>query len=299
MTHTNIPDVTPDLPSAGWRAALAMLGRLPQGALSRGFGRLADTPIPVAMRRAVLGTFARTLGIDASTAELPIEQYTSVSDFFVRKLKPGARSWPASADVAGSPVESVVGQLGTIEEGRLLQAKGRSYTAASLLDDWKEAARYEGGAFITLYLSPRHYHRIHAPMAGAIRRARHIPGHLLPVNAPSVSHVADLFAVNERLVCYEDSAMGRIAIVAVGAYNVGRITAAFDPDLRTNRRRSETSDRTYEPAVRVGLGDEIMAFHLGSTIVALFEPGVRLNESLQPGADVLLGQPIAQKWLAS
>lgn len=299
MTDTNVPDVTPELPSAGWRVALGMLARLPQGALSRGFGRLADTPIPVGMRRTVLGTFARALGIDASTAELPIEQYTSLNNFFVRKLKPGARSWPASPDVAGSPVESVVGQLGTIEEGRLLQAKGRSYTAAALLDDWKEAARYDGGTFITLYLSPRHYHRIHAPVAGTIGRARHIPGYLLPVNAPSVTHVADLFAVNERLVCYEDSAIGRIAIVAVGAYNVGRITAAFDPELRTNRRKSETSDRNYEPAVRVGMGDEIMAFQLGSTVVALFEPGVRLNENLKPGTDVLLGQPIAQKWPAS
>jgi phosphatidylserine decarboxylase len=299
MTEENVPDVTPDLPSTGWRAALGVLSRLPQGALSRGFGRLADTPIPVAMRRTVLGTFARALGIDASTAELPIEQYTSLNNFFVRKLKPGARSWPASTDVAGSPVESVVGQLGTITEGRLIQAKGRSYTAASLLDDWKEAARYEGGSFITLYLSPRHYHRIHAPMAGTIGRARHIPGYLLPVNAPAVSHVADLFAVNERLVCYEDSSIGRIAIVAVGAYNVGRITAAFDPELRTNRRKSETSDRSYEPAVAVAKGDEIMAFHLGSTIVALFEPGVRLNENLKPGADVMLGQPIAQKWPAS
>lgn len=299
MTGKNAPVVTHERPSAGWRAALAVLGRLPQGALSRGFGRLADTPIPVALRRTVLGTFARALGIDASTAELPIEQYTSLNSFFIRKLKPGARNWPASPDVAGSPVESVVGQLGTIEEGRLLQAKGRSYTAASLLDDWKEAARYDGGTFITLYLSPRHYHRIHAPMAGTIGRARHIPGHLLPVNAPSVSHVADLFAVNERLVCYEDSAIGRIAIVAVGAYNVGRITAAFDPELRTNRRKSETSDRNYEPAVRVGMGDEIMAFQLGSTVVVLFEPGVRLNENLKPGADVLLGQPIAQKWPAS
>ena len=299
MTHEVVPQVSPDLPSPGWRFTLGLLKRVPQGALSRGFGRVADTFIPRPMRRSVLGTFARAVGIDASEAELAIEQYTSLNDFFVRRLKPGARSWPTGETVAGSPVDGVVGQLGIIENGTLLQAKGRSYTAAALLADRESARRYEGGSYITLYLSPRHYHRIHAPIAGSVTQAVHLPGYLLPVNAPSVSHIADLFAVNERLICYEDSMLGRIAIVAVGAYNVGRITAAFDADMRTNRKNSERAIRSYEPPVPVAAGDEIMAFHLGSTVVALFEPGVQLNESLVPGADVLLGQPVARKWPAS
>jgi phosphatidylserine decarboxylase len=299
VTDEGVPQVSPDLPSSGWRFTLGLLKRLPQGALSRGFGQLADVPIPRPMRRTVLGTFARALGINAGEAELPIEQYTSLNDFFVRRLKPGARAWPASESIAGSPVDGVVGQLGTIEKGSLLQAKGRSYSAVALLADAEAARRYDGGSYITIYLSPRHYHRIHAPVAGSVARAVHLPGYLLPVNAPSVSHVADLFAVNERLVCYEDSLLGRIAVVAVGAYNVGRIIAAFDPDMRTNRKDSERAIRTYEPPVQVAAGDEIMAFHLGSTIVALFEPGVRLEENLTPGADVLLGQPIARKWPAS
>ena len=299
MTYEAVPQVSPDLPSPGWRFTLGLLKRLPQGALSRGFGQLADIPIPRPMRRGVLGTFARALGIDAGEAELPLEEYTSLNNFFVRRLKPGARTWPENESIAGSPVDGVVGKLGIIENGALLQAKGRSYTAAALLADAESARRYEGGSYITIYLSPRHYHRIHAPAAGRVARAVHLPGYLLPVNAPSVSHVGDLFAVNERLVCYEDSLLGRIAVVAVGAYNVGRITAAFDPEMRTNRKSSEGAVRTYDPPVPVAAGDEIMAFHLGSTIVALFEPGVRLNENLRPGADVLLGQPIAQKWPAS
>jgi phosphatidylserine decarboxylase len=299
VTHDVVPQVSPDLPTPGWRFTLGLLKRLPQGALSRGFGQLADTPIPRLMRRSVLGAFARAVGINAGEAELPLEQYGSLNDFFVRRLKPGARAWSADPAVAGSPVDGVVGQLGIIEKGTLMQAKGRSYSAAALLADAESERRYEGGCYITIYLSPRHYHRIHAPVAGRIARAVHLPGYLLPVNAPSVSHVADLFAVNERLVCYEDSGLGRIAVVAVGAYNVGRITAAFDPGLRTNRKNSERAIRTYEPPVPVAAGDEIMAFHLGSTIVALFEPGVRLKQDIVPGADVVLGQPIAHKWPAS
>lgn len=288
-----VPDVTPDLPGRGWRVTLAALRRLPQGALSRGFGRLADVPIPRPLRGAVLGTFARSLGIDASEAEHPITHYGSLNEFFVRRLKPGARAWPEDDRVAGSPVDSVAGQLGEIRAGRLLQAKGRWYSAAALLADAHEAERFNGGSFITLYLSPRHYHRIHAPIGGTISAARHLPGHLLPVNAAAVTHVQDLFAVNERLVCYLDSPLGRIAIVAVGAYNVGRISAAFDPALRTNQRAAATTHRRYDPPVLVNAGDEIMAFHLGSTVVVLFEPGrAALRPGLRPGTDVLLGAPI-------
>lgn len=290
-----VPAVSPEVPSRGWRITLGLLGRLPQGALSRAFGRMASVKIPKPLRRRVLSGFARLAGINAEEAAQPLEHYASINEFFVRELKPGARAWPVKAAVLGSPVESVVGQLGRIERDTLVQAKGRTYSAAALLEDHEEAQRYENGSFITLYLSPRHYHRIHAPIAGAISKARHIPGHLLPVNEPSVSHVNNLFAVNERLVCYLDSTTaGRIAIVAVGAYNVGRISSAFDVTLNTNRRGVLAKTRTYDPSVHVRIGDEIMAFHLGSTVVMLLEPNVRLNAALEPGADILLGQPIGE-----
>jgi phosphatidylserine decarboxylase len=288
----NIPDVTPDLPGRGWRVTLAALKRLPQGALSRGFGRAADTPIPRPLRRAILGNFARMMGIDASEAEHPIENYGSLNEFFVRRLKRGARLWPDAGKV-GSPVESVAGQLGTIGSGTLVQAKGRNYTVKSLLDDDAEAGRYEGGSFITLYLSPRHYHRIHAPASGTISKARHIPGQLLPVNAAAVMHVPNLFAVNERLVCYVDTAFGRIAVVAVGAYNVGRISAAFEPGWITNRRGVSAETHSYDIPIGVRSGEEIMAFHLGSTVVMLFEQGVKLHAAITPGQEIRLGQPIA------
>jgi phosphatidylserine decarboxylase len=303
-----VPEVSPELPPALWRGVLAALGRLPQAGLSRAVGRMTDLPLPRPLRRAVLGGFARAVGIDLSEAERPLESYGSLNEFFVRRLKAGARSWPAAARTAGCPVDGVAGRSGVVRDGRLLQAKGRWYTAASLLDDAPEARRYEGGAFLTLYLSPRHYHRIHSPAGGTIAKARHIPGALLPVNAPAVAHVAELFARNERLVCYQDGPLGRIALVAVGAYNVGRISAAFDDDWggtadaapgrrrrwATNRRGAEVETRRYDPPVAVARGEEVMAFHLGSTVVLLFEPGVTLV-ALAGGEEVRLGQPIAER----
>ncbi|MBW3571112.1 MAG: archaetidylserine decarboxylase [Gemmatimonadetes bacterium] len=294
----------PDLPTLRWRAALSLLRRLPQGALSRGFGRLADTPIPPALRLAVLGAFARAVGADVDEAELPLEAYPTLNRFFTRRLKEGARAWPHDPFVVASPVDGAVGQLGTVREGRLIQAKGRLYGVGQLLEDQAAAVRFEGGAFITLYLSPKDYHRIHAPVGGEIRAARHVPGALLPVNAAAVAHLPELFARNERLICHIDGGLGRTAVVAVGAYNVGRISAAFDPAWNappgrsawvTNRRGLRSAARAYDPAVPVGQGDEIMTFHLGSTVVLVFEPGrVDLLPSIQPGEPVRLGAAIGR-----
>jgi phosphatidylserine decarboxylase len=297
-------DESPDLPNLRWRAALSLLKRLPQGAFSRGFGRLADAPIPPALRPAVLGAFARAVGADPAEAELPLEAYPTLNCFFTRKLKDGARSWPADPAVVASPVDGAVGQLGTVREGRLIQAKGRLYEVGQLLEDPAAAARYEGGAFITLYLSPKDYHRIHAPVAGEIRQARHVPGALLPVNAAAVAHMPELFARNERLMAHIDGPLGRVAVVAVGAYNVGRISAAFDAAWNaapgasawvTNRRGLQSAARTYDPPIPVDRGDEIMTFHLGSTVVLVFEPGrVALLPSIKPGDPVRLGMPIGR-----
>lgn len=297
-------DESPDLPALRWRATLRLLRRLPQGALSRGFGRMADAPIPRSLRPAVLGAFARAVGADVSEAEQPLEAYPTLNRFFTRKLKAGARSWPADPSAVASPVDGAVGQMGIIREGRLIQAKGRLYEVAQLLEDRDAAARYEGGVFITLYLSPKDYHRIHAPVAGEIREARHVPGALLPVNVPSVAHMPDLFARNERLMCHIDGPPGRVAVVAVGAYNVGRISAAFDSAWNaptgesawvTNRRGMQSAARRYDPPVAVTRGDEIMTFHLGSTVVLVFEPGrVELLPALQPGDPVRLGMAIGR-----
>ncbi len=313
-----VPDVTPELPPGRWRATLALLARLPQGALSRTFGRVADLPLPRPLRPVVLGGFARAMGIDAGEAEKPIADYETLNRFFVRRLRPGLRRWPADPRVIASPVDGVLGQLGPIRDGELIQAKGRRYSAAALLTDDGEARRFQGGSFVTLYLSPRHYHRIHTPCAGRVPLARHIPGALLPVNAAAVAHVPELFPRNERLLCLIEpdaadpgagdspgasaEARPRVALVAVGAYNVGRISAAFDPAWNappgeggwvTNRPGVGIEVHRYDPPVRVREGEEIMAFHLGSTVVLLLSEEYRLGP-LAAGAEVRVGEEIAR-----
>lgn len=293
---------SPDLPSAGWRATLALLRRLPQAGLSRALGRVADLPIPRALRRTVLTRFARAVGVDLSEVEQPLEEYGTVNEFFVRRLRPGLRAWPADPSAVGSPVDGIVGAVGVVERGTAIQAKGRNYSVAAMLAGGADEARgFEGGVFVTIYLSPRHYHRIHAPVGGTIPLARHAPGSLLPVNGPAVAHVPDLFARNERLLCLIDAPTGRAAVVAVGAYNVARISAAFDPRWGggrawvSNRRDPLPRERVYDPPLPQERGAELMAFHLGSTVVLLFARGaVTLDAACRPGVEVKLGQTLAR-----
>src|SRR6476620_5883891 len=137
----------PEVPGARARAMLGALRRLPQGALSRAFGHLADVPLPRPLRRPVLGGFARMVGADVGEAAQPLESFGSLNRFFVRELKPGARAWPHDPRIAASPVDGATGQLGRVSGGKLIQAKGRSYSLRDLLDEDVQWERFDGGAF--------------------------------------------------------------------------------------------------------------------------------------------------------
>ncbi len=288
-----------------WRALLALLRILPQGGLSRSWGWLAARRLPSPLQGLVNRGFAMAVGVDLSEAERPPEAYASLSTFFVRRLRPGLREWPGPPGLPGSPVDGIVGAHGAFEGGSALQAKGIEYSVNELLQG-TEGDRFASGLFLTIYLSPRHYHRIHAPIGGEIFEARAIPGRLLPVNLPAVGSVHDLFPRNERLVVLLKRGGVDMALVAVGAYNVGSISTTFDPSWsgtshggvtnRPGRRRAEI--RRYGPALDVARGEELMAFHLGSTVVLLMSaPESELppfRPELREGAEVRLGTPLLE-----
>lgn len=283
----------------GWKLTLAGLTRLPQGLLSRLVGRLAEIPVPRFLRGSLYGGFARMVGIDLTEIEHPLEAYPTFDAFFVRRLRTGVHTWPSDPALLDCPVDGVIGACGVIRDGVLIQAKGRSYRASELLGDEDQAAAYEGGLFLTVYLSPRHYHRIHTPTEGRVTSARHLPGLLLPVNEPAVASIDRLFARNERLGCRVEGPLGALTVVAVGATNVGRITVAFDDAWGTVRGvsnqsagRTESVRRYAEPPA-LERGDELMAFHLGSTIVLLTEPGLELAPEVRAGQEVRVGTPLA------
>lgn len=268
--------------------------------MSRLAGRLARLPIPRRLRPFALGAFVRMTGVRADEAELPLSEYPSIDAFFTRRLREGIRRWPEDPAILCSPVDGVLGQVGRIRDGRIIQAKGRWYTAAELLADPDRAPAFEGGLFITIYLSPRHYHRIHTPMPGRVVRARHIPGRLLPVHAAAVAEVDRLFARNERVTCTVEGTAGTCAVVAVGATNVGRISVAFDMEWGgpggavSNTAAGDRGAREYPDPPELAIGDHLMTFHLGSTVVLLIPPGPDLTGTVEPGAEITVGTPLTR-----
>lgn len=276
------------------RLYLGALGLLPRNAWSRAVGAAANAPLPRPLATLCVRGFARLYDIDLEEAEQPPESYANLGAFFVRRLRLGARPIDRRAGVAVSPADGKVLNFGHIEDDTLLQAKGRRYRLDALLGDTQDAERFRHGAWVTVYLSPRDYHRVHHPADGEIHRARHIPGHLWPVNRAAVENIEDLFCVNERLVTFVRGPLGEVATIMVGATSVGHITAAYDPGLQTNRGGPGVA-RDYDPPLAVSRGDELGAFHLGSTAIVLFARGDLDFDGLAEGQAIRLGQAIARR----
>ncbi len=275
------------------RLFIGALRLLPKNAISRLAGALTRWRAPAGVRRWAMRAFAARYGIDLS--ECPaLDAYASFGEFFARPLRPGLRPIAAGEGVVVSPVDGVVSEVGRTAEGRLVQAKGIGYGAAALLGDEALARRLEGGAYATIYLSPRDYHRIHFPLGGRVTGYRYVPGRLWPVNPASVRTVPGLFTVNERLVTLVETALGACAVVAVGATVVGRVRAYYAPTVPvTNLPRARVAARTYETPIPVEKGQELGAFEMGSTVIVLFEPGrVALDARLAPGVRLRVGEAI-------
>jgi phosphatidylserine decarboxylase len=275
------------------RLFISALRLLPKNAVSRLAGAATRWRAPAPVRLAAMRAFARRYGIDLSESP-DLDVYRTFGEFFARPLRPGLRPVAPGEKVVVSPVDGVVSEVGLAEGGRLVQAKGIDYTAGALLADEDLARRLAGGAYVTIYLSPRDYHRIHFPLGGEILGYRYVPGSLWPVNPASVRTVPGLFSVNERLVTILRTPVGVCAVVAVGATVVGRVRAYYDPSAPpTNLRGGRAARRDYETPIPVEKAQELGAFEMGSTVILLFEPGrVRLDTRVVPGARLRVGEAI-------
>ena len=273
---------------------MTLVRLLPRAALSRAVGAATRARAPASVHRAAIRRFARAYRVQLDEAELPLETYRTFSEFFSRGLRAGARPVDPGERIVVSPVDGTVSEAGAINNGQCVQAKGLAFPVPKLLGD-PEAARTfaDGGSFATLYLSPRDYHRVHAPLGGRITSWRYLPGELWPVNPTSVRSVPELFALNERLVTWLETPAGPCAVVMVGATCVGRIRAAYDNVLA--QVGQPPAARTFTPALPVAKGDELGRFEMGSTVILLFAAGqVSWDGALRPGAKVTMGRRIGE-----
>jgi phosphatidylserine decarboxylase len=266
---------------------------VPKNHLSRAVGRLVHARLPRPIARRLVHWFARTYQIDLDAAGKPAHEYPSIGHFFIRDLREGLR--PIESGFV-SPVDGVLRNYGLVEAGRLEQIKGKTYTVSRFLADDANAPRYEnGGAFFNLYLSPQDYHHVHSPVTGTIVRSVHIPGRLWPVNDWSLANVDELFSINERVVTYIQCELGLVAVVMIGATNVGKISVVYDSFISNAATVNRTAVRNYDAPIPIAAGDRLGTFHMGSSVVVLVEPGkvdvekVRLHagKKVQYGAAIL------------
>ncbi len=242
----------------------------------------------------IIRWFIAKYGVNMAEAANPdITSYASFNDFFTRALKPGARPL-AAADLI-CPVDGAISQFGAMEGDQIFQAKGHHYSSTALVGGDRElAARFDGGSFATIYLSPKDYHRIHMPAEGRLQRMIYVPGELFSVNPATARGVPGLFARNERVVCVFESARGPFVLVLVGATIVGSMATVWHGVVNPPRTR-EVREWTYDsPVVNLRQGDEMGRFLLGSTVVMLFPKGpCRFNPAWVPGGPVRLGEMMA------
>ena len=250
-------------------------GRARPGAAYSAFvGSVAQRTLPAPLRALAYRAFARAVGANLEETELPLGEYPSLGEFFARKLKGGARTVDAAADAIISPCDGVIAARGEAADGALVQAKGRNYSLAELVADDGLARALTGGAYVTIYLSPKDYHRVHSPVDAELVSYDYLPGTLWPVNRWATNRREGLLARNERVVIRMNAGpLGDVCVVMVGAAGVGNIRLAQAPDSASFRKLRERR-RIEHVGLRVKKGDELGAFLLGSTVVMLFQPGV-------------------------
>lgn len=266
---------------------------LPQQGLTRFAEFVANSRAP--WTRGIIPWFIRKYGVDMSEAARPDPaEYACFNDFFTRALREGARPLADSPFV--SPVDGTVIDCVKLDGDTLLQVKGHPYSARALVGgDAALVDRFDGGEAISIYLSPKDYHRIHMPCDGRLLRMIHVPGRLYSVNPATVAGVPGLFALNERVVCLFDSDFGPFVLTLVGAMVVGSMQTVWHGLINPPRTGTLREWRYEDQDIRLARGEEMGRFLLGSTVVMLFPKGVlRARPDWLPGRTVRMGEAMAE-----
>ena len=232
--------------------------------------------------------------VDLSEAETAdFAAYPNFNAFFTRALKAGARPPDPDPDAILSPADGRISQAGAIDHGRIFQAKGFDFGTGELLADDARAAPFHDGSFVTIYLSPRDYHRVHMPLAGELVETVHVPGRIFGVAPFAVDAIPRLFARNERLVCHFESALGPFAVVLVGAMLVSGVATVWDGVAIPPYAEAIVRRQYRGRGVWLKRGAELGRFEMGSTVIVLLPARLgRLSAGLGPEQPVRMGQKV-------
>lgn len=222
------------------------------------------------------------------------EEYSTFNDFFIRELKPNMRPIDDAVNSVVSPADGTISQFGTIKHGELLQAKGHLYSLDSLLGcDQKMVDLFQDGFYLTTYLSPKDYHRVHMPFKAELKEMRYIPGSLFSVNQATTENIENIFARNERVITLFETEYGPMIQILVGATIVGSIRTAWLGESDLPRDGLIKGWNYAEGQESFEKGEEMGAFKFGSTVINLFvKDHFEFNPELTTGESIKMGELI-------
>ena len=215
------------------------------------------------------------------SVESDTNKYNSFNEFFTRKLKSGSRPINPDVNIITSPVDGRVVQLGNIVKETLIQAKGITYSVSDLIKDKSLAKTFKEGFFVTIYLAPTNYHRIHSPFGGTIEKTKYLEGNLYSVNAKSTQKIKSLYSNNERTFYYIKSDNFYYGLVSVGAAMVGSIVPFWNTETNPTKRNliGMWNEGPEKDIKAVNKGQELGYFQMGSTVILLFPSGIEADKN--------------------
>lgn len=268
---------------------------IPQHLLSRCVGKIADCEWPW-VKNNFISWFIGRYNVNMEEAADPEPfNYKNFNAFFTRELNAAARPIIEGADTIACPADGAISQVGTIDSGRIFQAKGQTYSLVELLGGDEAIAKpFQNGQFATVYLSPKDYHRVHMPLTGKLKSMTYVPGDLFSVNTTTAENVPRLFSRNERAVCIFETDAGPMAVILVGAMIVAGIETVWAGQVAPIKREIRTQHYlSKQKAIKLKKGEEMGRFKLGSTAIVLFGPEVmQWRDDLEATSPTTMGEQL-------
>ena len=234
-------------------------------------GHLTRVPLFYPLNVFVLERFIETYHVNRSEIPAELSSYKNFAEFFTRKLPVGVRQ--IESDII-SPVDGMLRNVTTIKAGHVELIKGHAFSIQKLLADSKQAEKYDGGVLCNFYLAPGDYHHVHSVCSGKLLDIKKLPGSLWSVNNLTFEKFPDVLSENERVLLPFETEWGQVMVILVGALNVGKIEINF---------------KTQQV---VSVGERAGTFHMGSSVVLLFEPGFEVVNSISNSTKVLMGEDL-------
>ena len=221
------------------------------------------------------------------------DKYETFCDFFTRKLKPEIHKIDSSENSVVSTCDGSVTELGKIKDNSILQVKGKKIHLDDLLGYDKQLKNeFDNGSFLTIYLSPKDYHRVHMPCYGKLLKTIHVPGRLFSVAKHAVNKIKNLYARNERLICKFKNEATSFSVIFVAAINVSSIEVSWKGEASPPYPKKTISSNYSKKKITYDKGEEFGMFKSGSTVIILFDDTVEISKEIRKGQKIRVGQKI-------